>query len=174
MVSEEKKVGKVGVGQGVGGGRPTKSKSVDYDLITRLYEQGCSDLQVAGIIGVATASIHNWKKSDKKFLDALKKAKISPDDRVQRALFERAIGASHPDVHISNFKGEITVTPYIKSYAPDTVACIFWLKNRRRAEWRDKVEVDHSMDDAIDVDALKKEVKALMKANNIDLLEDKK
>ena len=35
---------------------------------------------------------------------------------------------------------EIVQTPIRKVYAPDTTACIFWLKNRRPAEWRDKIE----------------------------------
>ena len=26
--------------------------------------------------------------------------------------------------------------------APDTTACIFWLKNRRREDWRDRVDVE--------------------------------
>jgi hypothetical protein len=53
------------------------------------------------------------------------------------------MGYSHPDVHVSNYQGEITVTPLVKHYAPDPVACIFWLKNRRPDLWRDKV--DHSL-----------------------------
>jgi hypothetical protein len=28
--------------------------------------------------------------------------------------------------------------PYTEHYPPDTTAAIFWLKNRRRNEWRDR------------------------------------
>jgi len=31
-----------------------------------------------------------------------------------------------------------------KHVAPDVTACIFWLKNRRPAEWRDKVQQEIS------------------------------
>jgi len=30
-------------------------------------------------------------------------------------------------------------------YPPDTTAAIFWLKNRRRDQWRDKVDVDQNV-----------------------------
>ncbi len=32
----------------------------------------------------------------------------------------------------------------IKEGVPDTTAQIFWLKNRKPAEWRDKQEINHS------------------------------
>ncbi len=31
---------------------------------------------------------------------------------------------------------------YEEVHAPDTTACIFWLKNRKPAEWRDKQDVE--------------------------------
>jgi hypothetical protein len=31
----------------------------------------------------------------------------------------------------------------VEQYPPDTTACIFWLRNRRADEWRDKIDVDH-------------------------------
>ena len=40
--------------------------------------------------------------------------------------------------------GEIVQTQIRKYYPPDTTAGIFWLKNRKPAEWRDKQEVEHS------------------------------
>ena len=36
------------------------------------------------------------------------------------------------------------VVPYTEHYPPDTTACIFWLKNRQKAAWRDRQEVEHS------------------------------
>ena len=32
--------------------------------------------------------------------------------------------------------------PYREVVAPDTTACIFWLKNRQPKEWRDKSEIE--------------------------------
>ena len=33
---------------------------------------------------------------------------------------------------------------YVEHYPPDTTACIFWLKNRQPALWRDKVQQELS------------------------------
>ena len=32
--------------------------------------------------------------------------------------------------------------PYVEHVPPDTTACIFWLKNRRREDWRDRVDIE--------------------------------
>ena len=37
--------------------------------------------------------------------------KSDADDRVEKSLFQTAIGYSHPDVHISHYQGAVTVTP---------------------------------------------------------------
>src|SRR5690606_12689348 len=78
------------------------------------------------------------------FLESLTRGKAQADARVAEALFHRAIGYSHPDVHVSNFQGQVTLTPLTKHYPPDTTAAIFWLKNRSRENWRDKQDVEHS------------------------------
>ena len=46
--------------------------------------------------------------------------------------------------------GSVNVIPgtkiktVVKQMAPDVTAQIFWLKNRKSAEWRDKAELEHS------------------------------
>jgi len=71
------------------------------------------------------------------------------DAEVANKLFQRATGYSHDDVHISNYQGQVCITPIIKHYAPDTTACIFWLKNRRPDLWRDRTEVNPEDDEPI-------------------------
>ncbi len=71
-----------------------------------------------------------------------KKGKEIADAEVAKALYRRALGYEHPDVHITNYQGEITETEIIKYYPPDTAAAFIWLKNR--SGWRDKQEVEHS------------------------------
>jgi hypothetical protein len=102
---------------------------------------GGTDEQIAEMLGVSVDSITRWKQKHPDFCGALKLGKDEADDRVERSLFERATGYSHPDVHVSNFQGDITLTPITKQYPPDTTAGIFWLKNRRPKEWRDRQEL---------------------------------
>ena len=44
---------------------------------------------------------------------------------------------------IFQYEGSPVVVPYREHVAPDTTACIFWLKNRRRNEWRDVHKHEH-------------------------------
>jgi len=39
---------------------------------------------------------------------------------------------------------EPVIVPYIEHVPPDTTAQIFWLKNRRPEDWRDRKDVDHT------------------------------
>jgi hypothetical protein len=46
--------------------------------------------------------------------------------------------------------------PCVKHVAPDTTAQIFWLKNRRPEEWRDRQEIHHHLTSAEDLAAARK------------------
>lgn len=122
-------------------GRPTKFTSAMLKQARFLAEKGCTDVEMASFFGVSESTLNLWKIKHRDFSESLKEGKDYADSAVKRALYERATGYSHPDTHISNFQGVTTETPLIKHYPPDTTACIFWLKNRRPTEWRDKTEV---------------------------------
>lgn len=123
------------------GGRPSDYRP-EYDAEAEdLYRNGKTDDEVAEYFGVPRSTLLRWVKQNQGFRYARKAGKDA-DMNVERSLYQRAMGYSHPDTHISNFKGEITETPITKHYPPDTTACIFWLKNRQRDKWRDKIEAD--------------------------------
>lgn len=107
-------------------------------------ECGFTDEEVAKFYGVDVRTISRWKKEYPTWFDSFKRIKNIKDAKVEKSLFERATGYSHPDVHISNYKGRISVTNVIKHYPPDPTSMIFWLKNRQKDKWRDKQEHDHS------------------------------
>jgi len=121
-------------------GRPTKFDSIDIELVKKLYENGLTDQQVAGILGINKDTIYEWKKKHPDFSDSIKGWKEFADEKVERSLFERATGYSHPDVHITNYQGSIKETDIIKVYPPDPTSMIFWLKNRKPEQWRDRQE----------------------------------
>lgn len=101
---------------------------------------GATDKQLARILGIGVRTLHRWKKDHPEFMDALSEGKDEADQKVIESLFRRATGYSHPDVHITNYQGVITQTAITKHYPPDTTAAIFWLKNRKPDEWRDRQE----------------------------------
>ncbi len=115
-----------------------------YETIYELARSGLTDAQIGKIIGVSEVTINNWKKESEEFSLALKGGKAIADNLVEKALFFRAIGYSHNSeevkvVSLGNNQGsEVVRLNTVQDYPPDTSACIFWLKNRKSAEWRDK------------------------------------
>lgn len=126
-------------------GRPTKYEPRFAKMAQTFCQgRGATDVEIADLFDVEVRTVYRWKNEHPEFCQALKVGKDVADDRVERSLYQRACGFSHPDVHISNFQGDISVTPITKHYPPDTTAGIFWLKNRRKKDWRDKIDHTHS------------------------------
>lgn len=121
-------------------GRPSSFKPEYVEQARKLCALGATDVELADFFGVDVRTIYRWKATSEDFCQALRVAKEVADERVERSLFARANGYEHDEIDIRVLNGEIVKTPIRKYYPPDTTACIFWLKNRRPAEWRDKVE----------------------------------
>lgn len=140
-------------------GRPTEYKDEYNDLAYKFCLLGATDEQMAGFFNVSKRTINAWKKKYPKFLHSIKEGKTKADSEIAEALFHRAKGYNHPEVHVSNYNGEITLTPLTKHYPPDTAACMIWLKNR--AGWKDSRSQDTAINNIEDyfgqiVDAIMK------------------
>lgn len=125
-------------------GRPT---SYDPDYVKqaeKLCALGATDMELADFFGVDVRTVYRWKAEHADFCQALKVGKDVADERVVRSLYARANGYEHNEVDIRVVSGELVQTPIRKYYPPDTTAAIFWLKNRRKDEWRDKQDVEHT------------------------------
>lgn len=125
-------------------GRPSGYDPAFAAKAQKLAELGATDLEVADFFEVNVATVYRWKATIPEFCEALKSGKVSADDRVERSLYHRAIGYSYDAVKILQDKGTPVIVPYREHVPPDTTAGIFWLKNRRKEEWRDKQVHEHS------------------------------
>lgn len=125
-------------------GRPSKYKPEYLEQAKKLCALGATDKAMADFFNTSEQTFNAWKKAHPEFLDALKVSKKTEDERVEKSLFHRALGYYHDDIDIRVVAGEIVKTPIVKHYPPDTTAAIFWLKNRKPVEWREKQEVEHS------------------------------
>lgn len=119
-------------------GRPSKFKPEFVEQARKLAQLGATDREIADFFEVAESTLNLWKAENEGFSESLKVGKDVADDRVEQALYRRALGYSHDatKIHVSA-DGKITEVPFTERYAPDTTAAIFWLKNRRRDQWRD-------------------------------------
>ena len=122
------------------GGRPKEDigDKVDFKQAERLAGLGLTDNEIGIALGICEKTVRNWKK-DKRFLAALKKGKLKSDKSVVKSLYKRALGFSYTE---NTYESGRLTKKVVKQLAPDTTACIFWLKNRRPDDWRDKREVE--------------------------------
>lgn len=126
------------------GGRPSSYKPEHVEQAKALAKLGATDAEMAEFFGVAISTLSLWKVKHEEFSDALKIGKDLADKRVEDSLYQRAMGYSHEDVDIRVIDGQVVQTPIIKHYPPDSTSMIFWLKNRKPKDWRDKQDVEHS------------------------------
>lgn len=125
-------------------GRPTSFKKEYVEQARKLAALGATDREAAEFFKVAESTLYLWKHTHPEFSEALKVGKETADARVEQSLYRRALGYSHDAVKIMTVEGEVVQTPFVEHYPPDTTAAIFWLKNRRPDQWRDKQDVEHS------------------------------
>ena len=129
-------------------GRPTDYKDEFCEQVEKLCKLGATDEELADFFEVNPDTIYEWQKVHPEFSEAIKHGKTLADANVADRLYQRAMGYTHDAVKIypeggaKDDKGNQTplLVPYKEHYPPDTAAAIFWLKNRQRKKWRDKVE----------------------------------
>ena len=107
-------------------------------LLEGWARDGLTDEQIAKNIGISRASLYEWKKKEVDIFDALKKGKEVIDFEVENALLKRALGYEYEE---ETYENGILTKKVKKQVPPDTTAQIFWLKNRKKEQWREKVEV---------------------------------
>lgn len=139
-------------------GRP--KKRVTKDMIAegfQLAKKGRTDRQIASALGVSERTLNRWK-ADPDFMSALREGKNEADEQVLWGLYARAVGFSYWEiteelvrdgrVHSAEGAGKaadtsagmkMAITKRVrKVVAPDSVAALWWLRNRRPTEWRDR------------------------------------
>ena len=104
---------------------------------------GLTDEQIADNIGIRRPTLYDWKNKYPDISDTLKKGKEVIDRQVENALLKRALGYEYVETTKELTDLGLTVTKQVtKQVSPDTTAQIFWLKNRKPKEWRDKKETE--------------------------------
>lgn len=100
---------------------------------------GLTELDISKNMGISLSTLADWKVRFPNFLDALKRGKAPVDFKVENALLKRALGYTYTEVKTIELPdGTCRIESTVKEVLPDTTAQIFWLKNRRMKQWRDK------------------------------------
>lgn len=128
-------------------GRPTKFRPEYVEEARILCEDGATDKELADHFDVGKATITRWRLAHPEFANVLKIGKAVADDRVERTLYERAVGYSLTVTETFKLKAadgseQIIEREVEKFIPPDPECARWWLKNRRPDQWRDKVETE--------------------------------
>lgn len=125
-------------------GRPTAYRAEFAEQASKLCELGATDYELADFFKVDTRTIYRWKNSEPDFCQAVIVGKEKADDRVERALFNRAVGYTFESEKVFQHQGEVIRAPIAEHVPPDPGAAMNWLKNRRGDRWRDKITQEHT------------------------------
>jgi hypothetical protein len=127
-----------------GRGQPSGYGAHVIPICAAMAKLGATDAQMAKALQVCEKTFNNWKTAHPQFLQSLKAAKEDADAKVEQALYSRAVGGS---VIVQDAKvlkdGAVVKFDRVEVMQPDVTACIFWLKNRKAGQWRDKI--DHTV-----------------------------
>lgn len=109
---------------------------------------GLTNEQIASNMGITRETLRVWCNTYSAISATLKRGKAVVDIQVENALLKRALGYTYKEVTREKVfnpeTGQYELMPtkeVTKEVVPDTTAQIFWLKNRRPEQWRDKRDV---------------------------------
>ena len=118
-------------------------------LIEGWARDGLTNEQIADNLGIGKTTFYRMIKEHSELLEHLKKGKEVIDYEVENALLKRALGYKYEEkTYESIYNKELDMYTekltkrVTKQVAPDTTALIFWLKNRKPKQWRDKVDIE--------------------------------
>lgn len=103
-------------------------------LLEGWSRDGLSKEQIAHNIGIGRTTLYEWEQKEPNIADTLKKGREVVDFEVENALLKNAM------------EGNVT-------------AQIFWLKNRKKEQWREKVEYSADEKEITKLDELLGEIK---------------
>lgn len=112
-------------------------------LLEGWARDGLTNEQIAKNIGINVKTLYDWKNKESNICNSLKKGREVADYEVENALFKRALGYTI-QINEQKIDRDGCVHDLVKDvHVPgDTTAQIFWLKNRKKEKWRDKVETN--------------------------------
>lgn len=110
-------------------------------LITGWARDGLTQKDIAHNMGVCLSTLTHWLTKNETLRKAINDGKEVADRRVENALYKRALGYTITETTVTQSEKdgykEVTTTKHIPG---DVTAQIYWLKNRKPKQWRDRQE----------------------------------
>jgi hypothetical protein len=127
-------------------------KKESLNVIKAWKIKGHADLYIAeNLMGINRNTLYRWKKESKKIRDALEFSKEYADAEVEFTLFKLATEGWETVTEIQEIRdNKKYIKRTIKREAPSIAAIIFYLKNRKKADWKDN-PIDDEFDSNIQI-----------------------
>lgn len=128
-------------------GRPSKFQDRYIEEAYRLALLGATDKEMASFWEITEQTLNNWKTTHPSFFESLTRGKVEADTEVAQSLFKRANGYVNKNavkIFMPAGAESPVYAPFTEHYPPDVTAAIFWLKNRQRTKWRDRIDNEHT------------------------------
>jgi transcriptional regulator with XRE-family HTH domain len=126
--------------------------SEGLDQLEGWARNGLTDEDIAHNMGITRSTLAEWKKKHSDISDALKCGRECADLRVENQLYRNATGYDYTEQQAIKVKRvywdangrrceaeDVKIIDIKRHHVGETTAQIFWLKNRRAEDWRDKV-----------------------------------
>jgi hypothetical protein len=128
-------------------------------IIESMIMNGFNYSQICEKLGVPTSVFSYWKRTHPEIKEAIKRGKLPADEKVEHSLFKVATGYTYEEVTLEpkaltpeeiRMRAELLDPPPVpmvkkkvvrKQVAPNVLAQIFYLKNRRPETWKDRSNV---------------------------------
>ena len=126
-------------------GRPSRyNPDVHPKVAKAMCAKGATISELANAFGVCIATIWNWKVTYPEFTESYRLGLEAAIDRVERSVFERAVGYTFDSVKVMMCNGAPVKVRYLKHIPPDPRAGEFWLTNRRPDRWKHNRSIEHN------------------------------
>ena len=120
------------------------------DWAWSLAIKGATNDEIADAFGISVRTLIRWIKKYDTLKESIDRGKMTADAKVEKSLYQRAIGYEVTDEENliemdkdGNMK-PIKIKKTKKNIPPDTMACMYWLNNRKREDWNNKSKTDAS------------------------------
>lgn len=126
-----------------GGGRPSGCTPEVIKQTKFLSGMGATLEELGKFFEVSPETISMWRNVNPEFAEALKLGRDASDERVVRSMYAKALGFEKViEEEVVGKDGEVRTIKKKIYVPPSDGAAIFWLKNRRKGEWRDRHEYE--------------------------------
>ena len=102
-------------------------------IAQKICELGGTTADLAKAFGVDLDMIALWQSTSREFAEACRLGLDAAEQRVERALYEKATGYTHVVQTVSKQRGSVVIVPRKVPVPPDPRAAKIWLQ-RREAE----------------------------------------